>query len=373
MGVRREYIKHKAWKQIPYTNNLEADLIDGIYEGLTENVPTHASMRESATDGNCNWKPWVYSVYHSDKWDMIRQKMGKFIEAHVGRSFNKTFSEFKEKFPAYYGKIDVAKEFLERFTNYNPRTEKVYFRGGIISEKARYWSFYIDDYGIIRSAFLESRKPKNKTVKINMRSSEKLYSFRKYVFEHPEILAIVEARMSKKYRQYLDPEIKFSQKIYDAILWDIGGKQLNEELAALRSIEWWRANNYCWYFDKNHYDWDPGNGWTRSVNALSDTAMKKLLFDSYTVEDCDVVEAGSPEHRRYLEDNRKASASERRFYEEQNKAHRESLLHNIMEKRKAEEHKNDIVDRDRLGFDEDSFKGEFYHGQKRKRNKKKNK
>lgn len=38
-----------------------------------------------------------------------------------------------------------------------------------------------------------------------------------------------------------------------------------------------------------------------------------------------------------------------------------------MEKRKAEEHKNDIVDRDRLGFDENSFKGEFYHGQKRKK------
>lgn len=372
MGVRREYMKHKAWKQIPYTNNLEADLIDGIYDGLTENVPTHASMRDSATDGNSNMKPWVYSAYHSDKWDMIRQKMGKFIEAHVGRSFNKTFSEFKEKFPAYYGSIDVTGEFLARFTDYNPRTERLYFRAGIISEKSRYWSFYIDHHGIIRSAYLESRKPKNKTVKINMRSSEKLYSFRKYVFEHPEILGIVEAHMSKKYRQYLDPEIKFSQKIYDDILWDIGGKKINEELAALHSIEWWRANKYCWYFDKNHYDWDnKKDGWTRSVNALSDTALKKLLFDSYTVEDCDVVEAGSPEHIRYLEDNRKASASERRFYEEQNKAHRESLLHNIMEKRKAEEHKNDIVDRDRLGFDENSFKGEFYHGQKRK--KKKNK
>lgn len=372
MGVRREYMKHKAWKQIPYTNNLEADLIDGIYDGLTENVPTHASMRDSATDGNSNMKPWVDSAYSSDKWDMIRQKMGKFIEAHVGRSFNKTFSEFKEKFPAYYGSIDVTGEFFARFTDYNPRTERLYFRAGIISEKARYWSFYIDHYGIIRSAYLESRKPKNKTVKINMRSSEKLYSFRKYVFENPEILSIVEARMSKKYRQYLDPEIKFSQKIYDAILWDIGGKQLNEELAALHSIEWWRANKYCWYFDKNHYDWDNKKvGWTRSVNALSDTAMKKLLFDSYTVEDCDVVEAGSPEHIRYLEDNRKASASERRFYEEQNKVHRESLLHNIMEKRKAEEHKNDIVDRDRLGFYENPFKGEFYHGQKRK--KKKNK
>lgn len=27
----------------------------------------------------------------------------------------------------------------------------------------------------------------------------------------------------------------------------------------------------------------------------------------------------------------------------------------------------DIIDRDRLGFDENSFIGEFYHGQKRKK------
>ena len=29
----------------------------------------------------------------------------------------------------------------------------------------------------------------------------------------------------------------------------------------------------------------------------------------------------------------------------------------------------DVVTRDRLGFDDESFKGEFYHGQKRKKNK----
>ena len=35
-------------------------------------------------------------------------------------------------------------------------------------------------------------------------------------------------------------------------------------------------------------------------------------------------------------------------------------------RKKKEEDKN-IIDRDRLGFDEDSFRGEFYHGQKRKK------
>lgn len=46
----------------------------------------------------------------------------------------------------------------------------------------------------------------------------------------------------------------------------------------------------------------------------------------------------------------------------------ETILHDIEFKRKEKERAKDIVDRDRFGFDDESFKGEFYHGQKRKRN-----
>ena len=44
-----------------------------------------------------------------------------------------------------------------------------------------------------------------------------------------------------------------------------------------------------------------------------------------------------------------------------------TLLWSIEDKRKAAEIAKDIIDRDRLGFDDESFKGEFYHGQKRKK------
>ena len=45
----------------------------------------------------------------------------------------------------------------------------------------------------------------------------------------------------------------------------------------------------------------------------------------------------------------------------------ETLLHDIESDRKYKERLKDIVDRDRMGFDENSFKGDFYHGQKRKK------
>jgi hypothetical protein len=45
----------------------------------------------------------------------------------------------------------------------------------------------------------------------------------------------------------------------------------------------------------------------------------------------------------------------------------ENLLHAVEEYRKQKEREQNIITRDRLGFDDQSFKGEFYHGQKRKK------
>ena len=49
------------------------------------------------------------------------------------------------------------------------------------------------------------------------------------------------------------------------------------------------------------------------------------------------------------------------------KEYNDSLLYSIEYSRKKKEEAKDIIDRDRLGFDDDSFKGEEYHGQKRKK------
>ena len=43
-----------------------------------------------------------------------------------------------------------------------------------------------------------------------------------------------------------------------------------------------------------------------------------------------------------------------------------TLLWSIEDERKVAELTKDIITRDRLGFDNESFKGEFYHGQKKK-------
>jgi hypothetical protein len=367
---KREYLKHKLWKQLPYSNTLETDLIDGVYDTYGENIPVKASMRDSAKFGNCNWKPWVDSAYSSDKWDMMRQRLGKFIEARVGKSFNKTFSEFKEKFPETFGKINVVKEFKSRFLNFNPHHEQYWMSNWVTYERNRYWSFYIDNYGIIRSFYLENRKPKNKMVKINKRSSEVIYNFKKHVFEQPEILAIIETRLSKKYRQYLDPEIKFSQVIYDKIIYDITNNALLEELATLHKIEWWKEHYSLWRFDIHCYDYDYKiHDYKKKVNAIPKHIMESFLFEKTITEDCDIIKGGSSEHLRWLNDIHKASKAEWRIEEKERLAKRESLLHDVITKRRLKEFdaEKNRIDRDRLGFDEYSFIGEGYHGQQRKK------
>lgn len=76
---------------------------------------------------------------------------------------------------------------------------------------------------------------------------------------------------------------------------------------------------------------------------------------------------GSPEYRQWKKEGEKEKKKIRREKEKNRRIKEENLLHDIEAKRKAKEIAKDIIDRDRLGFDETSFKGEFYHGQKRKK------
>jgi hypothetical protein len=90
----------------------------------------------------------------------------------------------------------------------------------------------------------------------------------------------------------------------------------------------------------------------------------------FEIADDDVLyifDENSSEYKQYKKEcqdkKHKADRERRRRNEEYN----DNILYYIEYNRKKKEHDKDIVDRDRLGFDEDSFKGEFYHGQKRKK------
>ena len=75
----------------------------------------------------------------------------------------------------------------------------------------------------------------------------------------------------------------------------------------------------------------------------------------------------SPEYKQWKKETQDAKKKEQREFKKKREERYENLLHDIEAEKKYKERAKDIVDRDRHGFDENSFIGEPYHGQKRKK------
>lgn len=80
-----------------------------------------------------------------------------------------------------------------------------------------------------------------------------------------------------------------------------------------------------------------------------------------------IFDANSSEYSRYKKERQDKDRKERREYKKAKEEYNDDLLFCLEYNRKKKEEERNIIERDRLGFDEDSFKGEFYHGQKRKK------
>ena len=113
---------------------------------------------------------------------------------------------------------------------------------------------------------------------------------------------------------------------------------------------------------------------------------KKVCVHGYTwydetsfardfVESCFMVEGQtryyyeykSPEYRKWKKETLKQKKKEYREHLKNWELKNETLLHDLENEKKRKELVKNIVDRDRHGFDENSFIGEPYHGQKRKK------
>ena len=91
------------------------------------------------------------------------------------------------------------------------------------------------------------------------------------------------------------------------------------------------------------------------------------MFPKYEYRKFDILKRGTPEYAKYKAEEKERKNKEEREKKKLNEETISTLLWSIEDKRKADELAKDIINRDRLGFDDESFKGEFYRGQKRKK------
>lgn len=369
MGMHNEYLKHKNWKNISYGSSAYVNALDGFYEN--DILPQKQSMRDSAKFGNCAWKPWVEHKYHPSKWNQIASRLSNFLKGHIGKSYDKTYSEFREKFPHQYGKIDVVKNFKDRFLDI-ATWAKLKERRWTNNPFTLDWSYYVDEQGIIRNMYLdvEKAKPKEKNlVEVNVRSAEWMYRFNPVVFEDGAVYAMVLNALPRKFHKYVEPDITFSESIYHEITRFLTFGTFVRDITNVRSERFWNDNGYD-IRDVYDYEWDKTNKQyikTYRCTQLNFSSVEYFLFTKRLVKDCDYMEVGTPEHKKYVSETKQKKEKELKEREKEFNERMSHALSDITYERKHKDDVKNIIDRDRLGFDENSFKGDFYHGQKRKK------
>ena len=126
------------------------------------------------------------------------------------------------------------------------------------------------------------------------------------------------------------------------------------------------ASKYREFIDSIKEDGVIKNRW--GYEYIYDT--RKYVESCFVMNEENVVhvfDANSSEYRQYKKERQDKKHKERREYKKQKDEYNESLLYCLEYNRKRREEEKNIIDRDRLGFDDNSFIGEGYHGQQRKK------
>ena len=90
-------------------------------------------------------------------------------------------------------------------------------------------------------------------------------------------------------------------------------------------------------------------------------------FSIYSDNVVYIFDEKSSEYKNYKKMCSDRKRKDRREKKKEREEYNNDLLFRIEYKKKQREEEKNNIDRDRLGFDENSFKGEPYHGQKRKK------
>lgn len=258
-------------------------------------------------------------------WDSAHKWIKRFIRKHKGKSYDKTYSEFLEKVKS------GIKDFPERISS--DCTLESMFRDFF---ELPFPDFMVEN-GIIKECPPRHRNPVKE----------------KYIYEYPE---------GHKYRYVLKDKYRNDLEFMSAV-YNYFGKKVYSSVsdsmteAELKSVKakmddsfkykiWFREHYY-----NRCYDWVCAS----DVFQKIDLAPVKKVKYTREMRKRDNAEALDARSKKY----RLANAEKERIAS--------TLLHDIKYRQKQKEEEKNKVDMERLGFDDQSFKGEFYHGEKRKK------
>ena len=129
------------------------------------------------------------------------------------------------------------------------------------------------------------------------------------------------------------------------------------------------ASKYREFIESIKPDGKIRNRWGYDEDVYDTRKYIESCFAIYEDNVVYIFDANSSEYRQYKKERQDKKQKERRDYKRQKDEYNENLLYCLETDRKRREEEKNIIDRDRLGFDDNSFKGDGYHGQQRKKKK----
>ncbi|MGM9532588.1 hypothetical protein, partial [Intestinibacter sp.] len=244
------------------------------------------------------------------------------MDSSVGKDFDKVFSDICNKFRKKKN-YDFRREFLSRIDPYYMAPRR----------RWRYNGYYLDENRIIRSYDAPEKKRKKVKVKVVDRPAKYFTANTRVFKEYPGVREMIPQYLGNILSYKLFHE-KLPMKYYSLVIFYIE-KALNY-LYPKKSIYYYRKapSEFLLIIDESEY---------------------VTYYE------------GERKFYKYLAETKDASNKVVREKKKKKEIYLSSLLNSIEAKRKSNERLENEVTRDRLGFAEDSFTGEFYHGQKRKK------
>lgn len=299
-------------------------------------VPSSVNIKGNKVYKTCKW------CSDHDRGNKVRnfyRTLDRFLMSNLGRNINKVFSDFCRKFP-------------ERIADENTRQA---FRERVYEEERWRWYKYHNTYFYVdsqnRLSFdwkLWNKRHKSIPFILTWGETETRYEVNlDFLRNNPDLMDDIArfagyAVLSKVLTGNVD------EKTYQTIAsrvgksWDIKARKFFPDDCHVRgNIVTW----YCTCYDLLH-----------------------KIFKHYVASE-NKVEWGrkSSEFKRYMAESETATRKARKARVDEQKKKFDTLLFELEAKKKLKEQEKNLIDRDRLGFDDESFIGEPYHGQKRKK------
>lgn len=273
-------------------------------------LPQHRSMRSSVNRHSKRLKyQHGYNYWHHGGQSFYKW-IDNFLEKSVGKNFDYVFRKIREKYSIALNGRSKWRSPLELLYEYVDKHKE--------TPNERWPNrYYFNDDRILQKRERKGRR--NKLVKITKMCPTSLY---KIVDSSWKVNAYICGRIGyRRYRHIMD-----------------SGGYINGILA---------------------------------VKLRFELASKGIKPDDYIspVYKCDsyTYERGSKECSRYFAEQAKMQRKLKREREKREEEENKRILYRIEAMKKEKEEQLNTVTRDRLGFNEESFIGEPYHGQKRKK------